>query len=199
MAGRKPLNYDKMVKVNPFDLLPKSNKKSIQEQAEDMFHEETEIQLRSAMERFDKVSIEPTKEIINNYLIDGEIDGKVDYVDMWNKIKIYGNKVENIRAAAGHKFNKWNAEEQVREYIAHGGQFEFDPTMKFLNHAVPIDDDKNSEPVMAQHYDIDIRSLIDDEDDEMVTIQPKANSINVTKNNNDRSTSYAIDPSLFDD
>ena len=60
-------------------------------------------------------------------------------------------------------------------------------------------DDKFSEPVMAQHYEIDIRSLIDDEDDEMVTIQPKANSINVTKNNNDGSTSYAIDPSLFDD
>lgn len=199
MGTRRPLDYNKMVKVNPFDILPRSSKKSIQEQAEDLFHQETEVQIKSAMERFDKVSLAPTKEIISNYLIDGEIDGKVDYVDMWNKIKTYGNKVENIRAAAGHQFNKWNAEEQVKQYVASGGQFEYDPTMKFLNHAVPIDDDKFSEPVMAQHYEIDIRSLIDDEDDEMVTIQPKANSINVTKNNNDGSTSYAIDPSLFDD
>ena len=136
MGTRRPLDYNKMVKVNPFDILPRSSKKSIQEQAEDLFHQETEVQIKSAMERFDKVSLAPTKEIISNYLIDGEIDGKVDYVDMWNKIKTYGNKVENIRAAAGHQFNKWNAEEQVKQYVASGGQFEYDPTMKFLNHAV---------------------------------------------------------------
>lgn len=192
-----PTRTGKLVKVDPSEILPKREVKNLQQIAEDEFYEEAKFQLNNAMVRYDKVCFEPAKQIIENCLLDYEIDGEIDYIDMWNKLKRYGNKVEDIRAAAGYQFDKWKAEEEVHEFLANGGKFTEDKTLSFLNESVNIDDDPNSEPVLSQRYEIDVRSLVDEEDE--IPIKPVQTSTNITKNKEETSNSIAIDPSLFDD
>ena len=190
------LYQHKFVTVNPSDILPVKKKENLAEKSRNQFYTEVTNEMERAGDRFVKVVIEPQKRIISDEYYAHD-NSSIFVENALNKLDNFYTEITNYRAEVGEDFDRYKAEQSVKEAMRKGIQTT-NPNSKGLDDFFEYDVLKERGVIKETKRDFqkynDVDSLLWEDDQPTNKKQSK-----IKESKPIESDSYDIDPSLFDD